>query len=245
MENEKEFNGDYMNWYKESTSKFNILTRTISSFFIKKIKSEIIKRDQIAENTGEDRAKRIYKRHNFLFPYKQRYINFKGIDTFLSVELQLLIDEEDHFNIGGWFLGLQGKDLRITLSLNIPYHMFNLKDLSLVKEELTVTIRHELEHLKEYIESNMMLEGTIEYDEPATMDYLFNPAEIRATAMSLKMFAEKIRKKNEKPNYEAIVDNYIYSYFSNFIEEKYIGTKQEQNLKEKYKKEILNYINFN
>lgn len=231
-----------MNWYKESTSKFDILTRNVSSFFMKKIKKEILTRDEIAQNTGEERAKRIYNKKSYLWPYKQRYVEFMGQKTFLSIELQLLIGEEDHINIGGWFIGLWGNEFRITLRLNIPYYLFNLEDLIAVKEELTVTIRHELEHLKEYREKGRDLEGTLDYDEPVNMDYLFNPTETRATAMSLKMLAQRTKPKNQPPNYEMVVDNYVENYFAGFIEEQHIGTEVETNLKRNYKQELMNII---
>lgn len=234
-----------MNWYKQSTSQFDILTRKVSTFYLNKIKELILKKDNIEKLRSESTAKKIYNKKNYIIPYKEKYVKYHGNETFLSIDFQLLIGEEDHFNMGGLFIGLWGNEFKIRFSLNIPYYMLNLSDLNEIKEQLTVTIRHELEHLKEYREIGYGMEGTLEDGAEPNMEYFFEPAEIRATAISLKMIADKNRKKNDPPNYEATVDNYIYSYFSSFIDEQLIGTKAEQDLKNKYKQELLNYIRSN
>lgn len=244
-----------MNWYKESTSKFDILTRTVSSFFLKKIKEHISKRDEIASLRGEAVAKKIFNKKYHTITYRQNYINFNGIETKLVVEMSLLIGEDDFFNDEGLFEGLKGTDFLIKMTVNIPYFMLNMQDLGSIKESITVTIRHELEHLKEYIETKGGLEGTALSGEDIDLQYLFNPSELRATAMSLKMLAERTRNKNQPPNYEDMVDRYVSDYawgwfqkIAENIAEKtgrpYTEVSAEMEAKEsQYRQELINLIN--
>jgi len=228
-----------MNWYKEATSKYDILSRKILDFFVDKIKQSIIQRDRAVERKGPDAARRKYRKHYNVYEYKQPHGVFGQSDVGLVLNLLVNVEPDSFLRIDGEFLGLWGSDFKIQLNLDIPYSEFNLQNMQAIREKLLIGIRHELEHLKEYKERTQDFDT---YWGDDILSHLMKEEEIRATAMSLKMLAERTRDKNEAPDYDGVAEKYSHNFFMAFDDEFGVDLATAEKLRQQYKQKILDFI---